>query len=343
MPTNQVGSFITHANYLRAFATIAGFDHPATNRLHVLTDLKQRCQASPMYQGLTERTVDLVQLRRSLNNAWATELVLGIAGRVSPSDAFIRVANNWGAVQLYYVLYHGTQAYQVATGNPRPKSHPATQKISANTWSRVDSLPPWSLAADRSGYAHFLAGWTPDNAVGTFTPCTATTAWDLAATALRSTRRDAIDQEYKNERDKRTKKRVKDWNAQEAVRLTEGKKPRKARHFPKANLSADDRAAISGQVRAHVLIDYLYRLRIKTNYVDSDMFTEGPQDDASSALVNEDLSNLASASMLVNELHIARLVGPANFVQIADAWLHSLANVPPHLQMGLMTRRQLLP
>lgn len=343
MPTDSTGSFITHANYLRAFATIAGFEFLVPNKLQVLSDLKQRCQASPMYQGLTQRAVDLEQLRRSLSNAWATELVLGIAGRVSASDAFIRVANNWGAVQLYYVLYHGTQAYQVATGNPRPKSHPSTQKIFANTWSRPGSVSPWNLAADRTGYPHFLTGWAPDPAVGTFTPCTTATAWDLVAIALRSTRRHAIDQEYKDERDTKTKKRVKDWNAQEAARLAQGKNPRKPRHFPKANLSAAERAIISGGVRAHVLIDYLYRLRIKTNYVDADMFTEGPQDDVSSSLVNVDLGDLASASMLVNELHIAKLVGPANFVQIADGWLQSLVNVPPHLQVGLMARRQLLP
>jgi len=277
MPTDQIGSFITHANYLRAFATIAGFDSLVPNRLQLLSDLKQRCQATPHFQGLTQRTVDLPQLRRSLNNAWATELVLGIAGRVSPSDTFIRVANNWGVVQLYYVLYHGTQAYHVATANPRPKSHPSTQRIFANTWSRQGSLPPWNLAADQTGYPQFPTTWIPDSTVGTFTPCTTSTAWDLAATALRSTRRGAIDQEYKDERDRKAKKRIKDWNAQESARLAQGKKARKLRQFPKANLTAAERAAISNGVRTHVLIDYLYRLRIKTNYVDADMFTEGPQ------------------------------------------------------------------
>ena len=59
--------------------------------------------------------------------------------------------------------------------------------------------------------------------------------------------------------------------------------------------------------------------------------------------MNADLGDLASASMLVTELHIAQLVGPANFAQIVDGWLQSLLNVPPHLQVGLMTRRQLLP
>jgi hypothetical protein len=100
---------------------------------------------------------------------------------------------------------------------------------------------------------------------------------------------------------------------------------------------------VNKSVRAHSLIDYAYRLRIKTNYEDADMFIEGPHDTTSSGWVNRDIVRLAAASLLIAELHIARLIGAQEFAAIADGWLHAHANLPAPLQVGLPIRRHLLP
>ncbi len=343
MPGNPAASFATHSNYLRAAAMIAGFDTLVPNDLQILTNLAQSVQASAMYNGLVQHQANLVELRRSLNNAWASELVLAIPGRFTNADSVIRLANNWGVVQLYYVLYHATQAFHIATGNPRPTNHPTTQRIYTSTWGRPGTLSPWNLTIDANGYDQFPANWQVDLTINPFTPCTPVSCWDHVAMALRTTRRDSLSDAYMKKRKEKTSQKRSTWEAAEQTRLAGGKKPRKRPPFPLSNLLASERSAVNNHVRAHSLIDYAYRLRIKTNYEDADMFTEGPHNTAASGHVNRDIVRLAAASLLIAELHIARLVGAQNFAPMADGWLQTHVNLPPQLQVGLRVRRHLLP
>ncbi len=161
--------------------------------------------------------------------------------------------------------------------------------------------------------------------------------------ALRTTRRDLVEAALARERAKKTAARKKAWEDVERARVSAGRKPRRRPSFPKANLNAVERAAIATTVRPHSLIDYAFRLRIKTNYEDINMFTDGPIDATSSRSVNRDVVSLTAASLLVAELHVARLIGGQVFAAIADGWLGVHANLPPQLHVGLRARRHLLP
>jgi hypothetical protein len=68
-------------------------------------------------------------------------------------------------------------------------------------------------------------------------------------------------------------------------------------------------------------MDYLYRLRVKSNYEDRTMFTDRPQDESESSAVHGNLVRLAASVMLLHELHIRRLVGRARMTTLVDAWL----------------------
>ena len=322
---------------------IAGFDTLVPNDLQILTNLAQSCQASAMYLGLAQQQSNLVELRRSLNNAWSSELVLGILGRFTTADSVMRLANHWGAVQLYYVLYHATQAFHIATGNAKPAGHPSTQKIFTSTWGVSGTLSPWNLTNDSNGYGQFPPNWQIDTTINSFSACTPVSCWDLFAMALRTTRRDSLTEAYSNERKEKASRKRKAWNAEEAARVAEGKKARKKRIFTVSNLTSTDRSSVNKRLRPHSLIDYAYRLRIKTNYEDAQMFTEGPQNLTASGQVNRDIVRIAAASLLMSELHIARLIGGTAFAAIADGWLQTHANLPANVQAGLGVRRHLLP
>jgi hypothetical protein len=106
-------------------------------------------------------------------------------------------------------------------------------------------------------------------------------------------------------------------------------------------INGAERAGIENKVPLHSLIHYLYRVRIKTNYVDSAMFTDGPTDDNISSIVHRDLRYLASSTMLVHEQRIERLVGSSRLRQWADDWLGT--NAPAGGKpLGLQLRRPLL-
>jgi hypothetical protein len=86
---------------------------------------------------------DLAGVRRSLANAWGTELLLGLSRQYAVEDDLVRLANNWGAVQAYYVVYHAFQAYLLANGEARPTTHSKTQRMFADRWAgRTLHMPP---------------------------------------------------------------------------------------------------------------------------------------------------------------------------------------------------------
>src|SRR3954468_14428334 len=109
--TNHVERFRTHRNYLRAFAllTAPGLEQDPRR---AYARLLARLQAS----GYIPKRPSLPQpaeARRSLQNAWSTELLLALTHEHLTDDEVVRLSNNWAAIQTYYILYHATQAVHV--------------------------------------------------------------------------------------------------------------------------------------------------------------------------------------------------------------------------------------
>jgi len=87
-------------------------------------------------------------------------------------------------------------------------------------------------------------------------------------------------------------------------------------------------------------MDYLYRLRIKANYEDAAMYSDGPDNDAAAGAFLADLEALTSANLLVHEIRLARVVGKRALLSAAD---QSLAkNSSNGTSGGLASRRELL-
>jgi len=97
---------------------------------------------------------------------------------------------------------------------------------------------------------------------------------------------------------------------------------------------------LDSKLREYSMLDYLYRLRIKANYEDAGMFTDGPDDDEVSKSVHADLVNIAAAAMLVHELHIRQLVGATVMKRWLEEWVK--ANPIGLRPMGLAARANLI-
>lgn len=245
-------------------------------------------------------------------------------------------------VQVYYVVYHATQALAVAKGFPRPDSHPKTQHQYTSFWvKRPLDLSPWTLGASSGGWANCPPNKTIDDSIHGWTACSPATQLSLVAKAYRTTRDDAVDEALERLRDRLRAERRKEWQAQDAARKAMGRKPRVEPSWPRPKLSAFERKTAANKVAPSGLIHYLYRLRVKTNYVDSAMFTDGPTDETSSATVHRDLRYIAGSTLLLHELHVERLVGSAQVRKWADDWL--AANAPAGgSPFALKLRRPLL-
>lgn len=339
--TKEEGAFLTHANYLRAIASEAGLTLPSTEK-KALASVAARASKSPSLSDSASAPIDHDQVKRSLANAWGTELLLALSGRHVVDDEIVRLANNWAVVQAYYVVYHATQALAVAKGFPRPDSHPKTQNQYASFWvKRPLDLSPWTLGAD-GAWANCPPNKSIDSSIHGWTACSPATQLSLAAKAFRTTRDDSVSAAVDRQRDRLRSERRKAWEAEESARLSSGKKARVKPTWRRPQLSAAEGSAAAAKVPPHGLIHYLYRLRIKTNYVDSAMFTDGPQDETSSATVQRDLRYIAGSTLLVHELHIAQLVGVGKVQKWADDWLAANAPAAGTRPLALQLRRPLL-
>jgi hypothetical protein len=342
MSGDASGSFRTHAQYLRAFAHLAGYSAPTDPAERALERLAQRVVALPMFGHLQRRPdADWPEVKARLSNAWGTELLLALSGVYAVEDELVRVSNSWGVVQTYYATYHAAQALMVANGQRRPTSHSPTQKFFMSWWTERElALAPWSLAAHADGYANIPREHALDEAIHPWVRCDDDSCWDIAAKALRTTREDAIPEKLRDARENKRRAARREWEDEEAARVAQGRRPRKTPTFRLPRLTASEKDAATRRVRAHTLMDYLWRLRVKANYEDVAVFTEGPEDPYASAHVQHDLGNLAAGTLLVHELCVRELIGRARFLAIADEFLAS--TMPPQLNLGLLQRRALL-
>jgi hypothetical protein len=342
--TSQLeGSFLSHANYLRALATLAGYTtFPAVRPARALAAQRDAILASPSYQDVPQGPPDLAAVRRSLSNAWGTELLLSLSGTYASEDELARIANNWGAVQTYYVAYHAFQAYLVANGEARPDSHAKTQRMFASRWARShQDLRPWSLASTEGGFLNGPPDRPIDLTVHQWKTCDASNCWDIAGRALHSTREDAIPVAMRTRRENKRKDRRLAWEREERERFDAGRRPRPEPRFPLPYLGESDKQDVRRRVRPYTPMDYLYRLRVKSNYEDSTMFTEGPTDETSSRAVHRDLVRLASSVMLLHELHVTRLLGRADMRRIVARWIDRSLPTADR-DVGIALRRDLL-
>lgn len=339
-------SFRSHENYLCAFGSLAGFPYFSGKGHQVLEKIANNVKATfPKPNGPKQFDVD--ELAGCLNRAWGTELLLAMSMRFIGEDEMMRISNSWGCVQLYYVGYSSVQALVVASGQPRPASHPKTQDQSIAYWTnRQSGVAPFSFAAkpgsvsnrDPRAYAHG-PGRDIDVGVHSWTTCDSNNCWDIAGLALRTTRQDAVDDKLAEARQKKIREKRKDWQTAEAARLAKGKPPRTTPNWKTAQLSPAEKAACEQNVRAYGWLDYLYRLRIKANYEEARMFTEGPDDDHTSAIVARNMIRFSTAVMIAHEVRIARTIGKTAFLDLARGW--AATNNPP-TTMGIGLRLPIL-
>lgn len=158
--------------------------------------------------------------------------------------------------------------------------------------------------------------------------------------ALRTTREELLKVSYSEERKRLRNQRRKQWDEDEEKRRASGKRRRKEPRFSLPILRAADKKTVDGALRPTTLLDFLYRLRVRSNYEDPTMFTEGPESANDTIAVHRHLSHLTSATLLLHEMYIRQLVGVSWLKDQVDDWLAGSGALLPNL--GLRARRDLL-
>jgi hypothetical protein len=332
---NQKEVFRTHSNYIRALAYLAGGGW--TTRKQAYGRLYQRIMKSGSIPDKQNPNVNHEQVRRILENGWGTELLMTLGSSIIEDDELIRISNNWSAVQCYYVTYHAVQALAVAKGFPRPDSHPKTQKEFVAFWCHLsDELAPWTISVHADGYHNVPNLVTIDTNIHSWSSCTRTTSWSLACKALRTTRDDLVSEALRKRRESKRASNRRSWRDEELVRSGRGRRPRKDPRFPLPTLTQHEKQDVNARTRPTTIIHYLYRVRIKTNYEDSAMFTDGPEDEQVSDEIRNHLCLLSGTTLLLHEVQIAALVGKDRFLEWVHEWISQ--RLPDDFRSGLVER-----
>ena len=331
-----IESFRTHSNYLRAIhSLILGPNRFGTTNLY--GNIAQLIVSSGLIQENLRNNFDVDQARTCLQTAWGTEALLLMTGEVFQEEEAIRLSNNWLAVQTYYVMYHCAQALHVAQGHPRPENHQKTQNAFHNQWvDRRGLLQPWTVGYGPMGAINLPHDVNVDHNVHPWSSCEGHNIWSLFTKALMTTRRDEILEKHRKKRESMKKALRQCWELKETARIGQEKRPRKQPVFPLPLLTTDEKRGIEGSTRAFTLIDYIYRLRIKTNYEDSNMFIDGPEDGYQSALVRSAFYSIASGTLFLYENAIKATIGRELLRQWASSW--SERNLPRGSTLGIAGR-----
>ena len=347
--TDHNRSFRTHNGYLAAFRYLAFHRRRFGTLDYHLGKLADRSlSVYGDHIKPVKIAVDREAVSGCLYRAWGTETILCTTAELSPDADLLRLALAWGAVQAYYACYGAAQAVLAAEGKPRSEQHNTTQKQVVDLWAyRRFSLAPWSLAATEPSArlacpAGFLNG--PDRpldlSLHSWTILERGQEWDRSAKALYTTREDRIAEAIKQARERKRKERIRAWRQEEELRLATGKRPRSIPATPLSRITPEEKASVRSQVRAFTMLDYLYRLRIKANYIDDELFSQGPEKDSDAEEFTTRMQSIVAATLLVHELRLGKLLGPRWVLNQADRWLQR--NAARSTAHGLAARRQLL-
>lgn len=333
-------AFLQHSNYLRAFHTIIhtrygqGWPWPSSQH-ELLAGLASAARASGCLKRFRPASsVDNDLLRRTLRNAWGSELLLA----TPVGDELVGIANNWHVVQAYYACYQSAQALAAARGISSPTTHERLQNQFSATWivKSVD-LPPWSFGFKLGSVENAPPGITFRKLRHGWEDCSPESCWSLALKALETTRGNHLTRRKQQARKDKQKERSKAWEKEREGKESEGRTFRKKKPTGMPNLTAEEREDIDRKMRATSMVDYLYRLRMRSNYDDPTMFTDGPEHPTESQDVHTHLSDLTASTLLIHELQIREVLGRARVESLIDEWLKDVGVAT----LGLRLRRDI--
>lgn len=352
MADDPIMSFKTHAAYLEAICmslevtyapgrfeggVTTGFRDPR----RILEGVASGIRNSEAYERLRRLEIDREPLASSLFNAWTTEALLNLTGAVVPAEG-IGAATNWSVVQAYYAVFQITRGLSIASGERQPlTTHAQVRRFAESYWCAANRrVLPWSFGYGPSGPVNTPDGATIASSIRAWDSSTPSNCWTFIAQALRTTRADALQERYDDERERKNKDRATAAKEKDRLRAERGLTPLNARH-PKASLSTSEKDKINRGLRAFTIIDFLYRLRIRSNYRDITMWTEGAPYPERSQTVHRSLELISAATLLAHELFIRRRIGSAVFDEIATEWLDRIGAPMPGT-VGLELRSGLL-
>jgi hypothetical protein len=248
-------------------------------------------------------------IQKCLFNAWNTELVLRLPSYITKD--LVKYSNHWAPVQAYYAIYLCLQAYFRSSKDPNVDTHAsALRTIASQLRQRKLLLPFWSVICHGTPpHSVHYKNLPPDKSVGkisTLSNVRQADFWDWYGMALRTTR----------------ERQLKNKLAEKAVQL----KYRTPKGTARRSFTAEMKEEVCTTMPPTTVFDFLYRLRIRSNYEDADAFVLGSLNDEDAVQFHAALCKVTACTMFGFERLVAHKLGKTLMHGIADSFARADKN-----------------
>ena len=241
---------------------------------------------------------DLSRVKRLMRNAWFTEVQLNLP---KEKPEFIAYSNHWAAIQLYYTCFLSLRGFFTASGSNVDKRHTATLSTISSEIERRPALfqEPISLLCrgdpkkSTEEYLN-LPSEVTINKISSLTSPERVSFYDSYCMLLRTTRNRQI------------LKNIKEWKDSN----------------DRSRISSGERASCVNGLHSTTIFDVLYRLRMRSNYEDADLYLLNIEDQTNASDFLECLTTVTWHILFVLELIITRYLRKSVFGEIVSEFLN---------------------
>lgn len=314
-------AFAVHMNYVSAIdlhlAEVYGGGHQS-----LLENLITVQRTRTGFQRIRERKVaDRDSVRRYLLLSWSSELQLRL-GSIG-GDTMIRYSNVWAPIHAYYAAYMAAQAwFAVNRMSHLVDDHTKSlRSISSHITERGILPSPWSVTCggcppvDQPVFQGLPPGIDPYAHVEVLSTPTSETFWPRYCKMLEKTR------------EKRLERNFAEWK----------------RRFGRQRMWADEKREVAGNLVATTLADFLWRLRVRSNYRDVATFLTWNVSDEQHWRFRRALVSVTDATCALFESAVVAAGGRALYDNELEEFAAPLRDeLPPIVNFWDMRRQAIL-
>ncbi len=304
--------FEIYTNYLRGLAYFLKEKYPDHSSIEKFIVCKNN-----------KNNIDISLVGKYLHNAWNSERILNLPKELGMDSFFIKFANHWSPVLGYYATFLCFQALLIAIGENSVLEHKNfLSKISSLI--KKEKLPfiyPWNLLCwGCTYYKEEKFNYEVDlNKVINLDPrANPKSVEDLIfiGKILRTTR--------KKEEDYQEKK----WKKEGKYKNLDGS--------PKKKFAREQKKQVSNNVTATSIFNFLYRLRIRSNYEDADIFFIGERSNIDINDYFNSIILITDYTMFFIESMLKQVIGREKFSSLVEIFIKN----SPRYNLGVFIRNK---
>jgi hypothetical protein len=284
--------FTAYKNYLLSFNYLLNKLYPDYKSL---TANLKRIQ--------TKSSIDYKRIHSLLLNSWNSELLLNLPSLFQ--EDFLKFSNHWSPVQSYYSIYLSLRALIVAKNISAKGDHATTLRVISSNFIQGEKIIPfpWSILLDCSGFQ----GIKGKSVISPISPLENPFYFRNNLDKLQ----DSFCLFIKTTRERIIKEKCQEWKDHNPIK----NKPRK-------RLAPGVKNSISKATRPTSIFNCLYRLRIRSNYQDVDIFILGSSAPETKRYFQA-LCNITDKTLIVLEKLLCDCLGIKEVNNIVDEYLKS--------------------